>query len=230
MKKILFLASLFVVLVAMTAKADNLRIDRIDIEAGQEATVDVELDNPTLQYTGIQFELILPEGIILKWLEDDEEYEYEINSGRLSGRNWSVTITKIKDDTYQFIIYNLKNTAVKGTSGALLSLTFVASGTLAKGTLTGHLKNQMLAIDKDNSTDVEDTPFYINGDGSDIKKTDVNDDGKVNALDIQEVINAAVVESTEAKYDVNSDGKVNALDIQEVINAAAAEAARQFEL
>ena len=51
----------------------------------------------------------------------------------------------------------------------------------------------------------------------------------MNALDVQEVINAAVVESTDPVYDVNSDGLVNALDVQEVINKAAA-AARQIEL
>jgi hypothetical protein len=53
------------------------------------------------------------------------------------------------------------------------------------------------------------------------KKSDLNGDGKVNALDIQEIINACVAEKTEAKYDINGDGKVNALDIQEVINVAA---------
>lgn len=52
---------------------------------------------------------------------------------------------------------------------------------------------------------------------------DVNGDGVVNALDIQEVINAAVTESANSKYDINGDGLINALDIQGVINAAAAE-------
>ncbi len=60
--------------------------------------------------------------------------------------------------------------------------------------------------------------------------TDLNDDGIANALDIQEIINAAVAESKDSKYDVNGDGMVNALDIQEVINAAAATEARRFEL
>ena len=220
MKKTIFLISLFVALVTMKAKADNLKIGRFDIQAGEEVTANVELDNATSQYIGIQFEMVLPEGISLKWIEDDEEYAYEVNTDRMSGRNWSVTITKIKDDTYQFIVYNLKNTAIKGTAGALLSLTFVASDKMAKGTLVGHLKNQILAINKNNSTDVEDTPFYINGDGSETQQGDVNGDGLVNALDIQEVINAATAESVESEYDMNSDGKVNALDIQEVINAS----------
>jgi hypothetical protein len=53
---------------------------------------------------------------------------------------------------------------------------------------------------------------------------DLNGDGKVNALDIQTIINACVDSSTDSKFDINKDGKVNALDIQEVINAAAAAA------
>jgi hypothetical protein len=60
--------------------------------------------------------------------------------------------------------------------------------------------------------------------------SDTNMDGKVNALDIQTVINAAVVESKEARYDINGDGKVNALDIQAVINAATVAAARPIAL
>ena len=159
----MFIASLVMILAANIAKADNLKINSFTIEAGKEATVNVELDNPDAQYTAIQFELVVPEGISLKYVEDDEDYAYELNSERMSGKNWSVTITKIKDDTYQFIIYNSKNATLKGTSGALFTLKFVASDTMADGTLTGHLKNQMLAIDKNNSTDIGDIPFYING-------------------------------------------------------------------
>ena len=59
-------------------KADNLKINNFNIEAGKEATVNVELDNPTAQYTAIQFELVVPVGISLKYIEDDEDYAYEL--------------------------------------------------------------------------------------------------------------------------------------------------------
>ncbi len=50
---------------------------------------------------------------------------------------------------------------------------------------------------------------------------DLNGNGKMNALDVQMIINAAVADSSESLYDVNHDSHVNALDIQTVINAAA---------
>jgi hypothetical protein len=59
---------------------------------------------------------------------------------------------------------------------------------------------------------------------------DVNNDGLVNALDIQAVINACVANSTDPRYDINKDGLVNALDIQRVINAAAAAVRRAMGL
>jgi uncharacterized protein YjdB len=53
---------------------------------------------------------------------------------------------------------------------------------------------------------------------ADAVKGDVNGNNEVNALDIQEVINAIVAGNNDAKYDVNGDNEVNALDIQEIIN------------
>ena len=49
---------------------------------------------------------------------------------------------------------------------------------------------------------------------------DPNGDSNINALDIQEVINATLGLGTTAITDINSDGATNALDIQFIINAA----------
>ena len=50
---------------------------------------------------------------------------------------------------------------------------------------------------------------------------DINEDGAVNALDVQLVINAALGNSiAPLNADVNGDGSINAVDVQLVINAA----------
>ncbi len=49
---------------------------------------------------------------------------------------------------------------------------------------------------------------------------DINDDGIVNAVDVQLVINAALGLDSEYDTDVNNDGVTNASDVQLVINAA----------
>jgi len=57
--------------------------------------------------------------------------------------------------------------------------------------------------------------------GASIAKADVNRDGKVNAVDVQLVVNAVLQRSKAATdADVNRDGHVNAADIQVVVNEA----------
>ena len=57
-----------------------------------------------------------------------------------------------------------------------------------------------------------------NGDKYD---ADVNQDGRVDAIDVQMVINGALSGAkADSRKDINRDGKVNAIDVQLVINAA----------
>jgi uncharacterized protein (UPF0333 family) len=42
---------------------------------------------------------------------------------------------------------------------------------------------------------------------------DFNGDGKIDALDLNSLINAMEAKSTDAKFDLNSDGKVDSLDL-----------------
>jgi len=50
--------------------------------------------------------------------------------------------------------------------------------------------------------------------------TDVNADGKFDAMDVQLVINGALRLAVPYETDVDSDGKTDAMDVQLVINAA----------
>lgn len=61
------------------------------------------------------------------------------------------------------------------------------------------------------------------GDGALVQVTDVNGDGKINALDVQLVVNAVLqiqAKSAEINPDANRDGRVNSSDIQVVVNEA----------
>lgn len=65
--------------------------------------------------------------------------------------------------------------------------------------------------------------FTYLGDGAAIQVTDVNQDGKIDALDVQLVVNAVLQlqpKTAGINPDVNQDGRVNAADIQVVVNKA----------
>jgi hypothetical protein len=56
-----------------------------------------------------------------------------------------------------------------------------------------------------------------------VQVTDVNNDGKINALDVQIVVNAVLriqEKAVSVNPDANRDGQVNASDIQVVVNKA----------
>ena len=47
---------------------------------------------------------------------------------------------------------------------------------------------------------------------------DINKDGKVNALDLNALVNAIHDKSTDKKYDLNNDGKLDTLDLNVLIS------------
>ncbi len=66
--------------------------------------------------------------------------------------------------------------------------------------------------------------FTYLGEGSAVAVTDVNNDGKIDAIDVQLVVNAVLAlpgaKSEDVNPDANRDGQVNASDIQVVVNKA----------
>lgn len=61
------------------------------------------------------------------------------------------------------------------------------------------------------------------GEGAGIQVTDVNNDGKINALDVQIVVNSVLqlqAKTADINPDANRDGQVNSSDIQLVVNRA----------
>jgi len=64
---------------------------------------------------------------------------------------------------------------------------------------------------------IEQIPIF--GEGAAVLG-DVNNDGVVDAVDVQTVVNVAVGADTNPNADVSGDGVVNAIDVQIVINEA----------
>jgi hypothetical protein len=60
------------------------------------------------------------------------------------------------------------------------------------------------------SADIESGATAVN--------TDLNKDGKTDALDLNMLVNAISNKSKDAKFDLNKDGKLDALDINVLIN------------
>lgn len=78
-----------------------------------------------------------------------------------------------------------------------------------------------VVITTTNGTGILRNAFTFTDSGQPVDKADINLDGRVDAVDIQIVINTVLARcKSAADTDVNRDGRINAADIQAVINAA----------
>lgn len=142
MKKLL-LASM-ALLCSITGKADNgFAIDDFTIAANGEATIEVIMNND-IDFSGIQFDLELPEGVSIKYDDDEEDYCVTGTSRLLSSH--TINTSEQSNGTFRIMVYSTKSKNFKGNSGdALLEIELVASDQVATGNFTPQIKNLVMS-------------------------------------------------------------------------------------
>ena len=143
---------LFALLCSVGAWADNLlSIDEFTIAAGEEKEIEVKMYNDVAM-TAFQFNIALPEGVSIKYDEDEEAYCVSKTSRLLSGH--VVTSELQQSGDYKIIVYHNTNKNIKGNSGdAVVTITIVASDQVSTGSFTPALtKQEMTATDGTTTT------------------------------------------------------------------------------
>lgn len=136
MKSILkkaFLYCLMTCALPATIMADDITIGNMTIAAGQSATFDVILDNPSKSYTGFQCDIYLPEGI--------EYVSYTKSEERLLAQH-VLSFTRNQGGFYRLLVYSMPATPVAGTSGAIITITVKTDDTIDTGVKTIEVKNK----------------------------------------------------------------------------------------
>lgn len=155
MKQLLFGLILFF---STSALADNtFAIEDFSIAAGEEQDVNVILYND-VTFTAFQFEVELPEGVSVKYDEDEEAY-CVANAGRLLSTH-VITSQYQTSGTFKIMVYHNSNKNLKGNSGAaVLTLTLVASDQVSTGTFNLSICNmEMTAFDSTTQTTTKYKP------------------------------------------------------------------------
>ena len=153
MKRLLFG---FALLCSTSSWADNtFAIEDFTIKAGEEKEVDLIMYND-VTFTAFQLELELPDGVSVKY-DDDEEAYCVVNAGRLLNAH-VITSQYQTSGSFKIMVYHNANKNLKGNSGsAVLTLTLVASDQVVTGSVTPAITNmEMTAY---NSTTQETTKY-----------------------------------------------------------------------
>ena len=127
-----------------TAEATTARLEVIPfaIEPGEEKEVEVVLYNPDDAFTGMQFDLALPEGISL--VSDEDGYLVYLGS-RTTSRKHSIEAQQRTDGTIRVMAYSSRNSNFSGTEGDVAILTLKADDQLEAGVYDLQLRSIVLS-------------------------------------------------------------------------------------
>ena len=195
-------------------------LNKVESKAGGQINLSIRMKN-TVGIRGFQFDMYLPEGVtVVKSAKG--KIMGSLSNGRLpEDDDHSLTLSELADGAINFLCGSLYDETFTGNDGEIATLTIKIDENLSDGDYPIILKNMKLEetdINKYYQTDFVKSTLTIKS----YTLGDINGDSKVDALDIQTIINACANSETDVKYDMNNDGKVDALDIQQVINVASA--------
>ena len=134
----------------------KLSIEEFTITAGGEAEMIVDLTNPDDEITLVQFDLRLPDGLSLKKV--DGGYDIDI-AGRTTWKKHSLDANAQTDGTIRFLMASSSNTAIEGSSGAIIKMTLVADNSFEGGTVA--LENILLVSPNEDETKPEKTEYVV---------------------------------------------------------------------
>lgn len=120
-------------LTAAAQSQTKLTVDDFTINANETQTLTVNLENPDMTVTLVQFDLELPEGLSIPKDEDDE---YLIDMTSRASKKHTLDYN---DKNGRVLLSSSSNKTLSGQSGAIITIDITAAATFETGTIT--LKN-----------------------------------------------------------------------------------------
>lgn len=198
--------------------SDVLCVDNITTMAGKTTTVEVNLKNITTDYTGYQFDIILPEGFSVA-LNPRGKLDYA-KGDRYEDDSQQLSMESLGNNTYRVLSFSMSNGLIEGNDGAILTFKLQASENIEEGDYTASLKDIVFTELDGTQCEMADTTFNITI--NNVIKGDVNGDTKVNVSDIVEIVNYILGKPSERfnmiAADVSEDNTVNVTDIVRIVN------------
>ena len=135
----------------------SLEVIPFAIAPGEEKEVEVVLNNPNEAFTGLQFDLALPEGISL--VSDEDGYFVSLGS-RTTSRKHTIEAQQRADGTIRVMAYSNRNSNFSGKEGDVVILTLKADDQLKAGVYDVQLHNIILSQANGGDIDQQEPADY----------------------------------------------------------------------
>lgn len=191
----------------------NIVIPALTINPGNNQRLAIQLNN-SIDYTAFQAEFFFPKGISPV---KNSNGEYSVN---LSFRKTNHTITaKINDNgALKVVSYSMTNESLKGNSGDLFYIDITSESTFEGPAMLA--VREILFTQTSNRKEVAFSDVNCILDTHTPVRGDVNGDGTINTIDVEEVAND-IMGNPSDKFDadaadINDDDLINAADIVQI--------------
>lgn len=124
--------------------SQNIQVENVAIRSGQTALLTIRLLESISGCGGIQFDLLLPEGISIE--KDSDGKEYKIASNQAN--DISCSLKAVDDKTYRFVLYS--NSLKEFVSGNLMDINLKAVKDKPSGNYPLSISNVILSDKKGN--------------------------------------------------------------------------------
>ena len=193
-------------------QTESLSASNVKLMTGKQQEVSIALNNES-EIIMIEFEMQLPSGISIAKDEDDE-FLTELVSSRVA-KSHTLEVADKGNGKYKFLLYSSSNAPLIGNSGDLITFTINCDKNATEGNYQAKVSGILMADKNENAIYPNDFTFDITI--VDAIPGDVNDDSKINGLDIVKIVGYIMGSPTqpfiEAAADLNEDGIINGLDL-----------------
>ena len=181
---------------------------------GKSLTLSLKMNN-TMEITGVQCDIYLPEGMTFA-KDEDGYYMAELSTERTTASKTNIFDAVLQSDgALRILASSTKSAAFSGNSGEVATIVINVSEDMADGDYPIVIKSIELSDKSGNNYSVSRVKSTVTV--ASYKLGDVNADGKVNVADItviaNNILNLPNTTFIEAAADLNADGKVNVADI-----------------
>lgn len=203
-----------------TPSGDRLVVGNAVASPGGSVNLDIQFEFETDNFTGYQFDLVLPESVNVVMDEEDAP-SFELGEG-VYYKSHNVSASHLSSCD-RFVCLSTSSQIFKKMNGLLLTIP-VSVAASSSGVLQGMLKNIQFGTQDGRTIYFDNVPFTITiGDGVIIG--DVNKDGAVTIADVTALINilggkddGAIQKYDHDAADVNLDENVTIDDVPELVN------------
>lgn len=176
MKKLMILAVSLLSAMNMMAQTVELSIGDFDINAGEKATVSLNLTNSVDNICAFQCEVVFPKGMSIA-LNKKSKPDVKLNEDRIDDH--TLTVSQLESGAYKFLCYSNTNAPFYGNSGEIVSIVVEADASYSGASLTGTVQNQVITDVEANQYSPADATF------TGIKQMELSNDKPATIYDLK---------------------------------------------